>query len=78
MTGSQMVRAGVVAAMGSWLALLGAAVPSASAEPPAPCSDVDVDFARATGEVPGTASSVSRSSTPSARRSARKRSARTR
>ena len=54
MAGSQMVRAGVVAAMGSWLALLGATAPSASAEPPAPaCADVDVVFARATGEVPG-------------------------
>lgn len=48
----RLLRANVAAAIGVWGVLLGAAVPPASAEP-APCPDVEVVFARGTGEPPG-------------------------
>ncbi|CAN5670978.1 hypothetical protein BH10ACT9_BH10ACT9_04940 [soil metagenome] len=53
MTGRRSVRSLVVVAAGVWTALLGAAVPSASAEPAAPCPDIEVIFARGTGEPAG-------------------------
>ena len=51
--GRQLVRAVVVVALGGWGALLGAAVPIAAAEPSTPCPDIEVIFARGTGEAPG-------------------------
>lgn len=42
------------AVLGAWTAVMGVGVPSASAQPPAPaCPDVEVVFARGTGEAPG-------------------------
>ena len=52
MRSRRLLRSIVVVALGAWGVLLGAAVPSASAEPPA-CPDVEVLFARGTGEPPG-------------------------
>jgi len=53
MVARSLVRSVVVAALGVWFLLLGAAVPSASAEPPAACPNVEVIFARGTGEAAG-------------------------
>lgn len=52
MVGRRLSRSIVVAALGLWGVLLGAAVPSA-AELPAGCPDVEVIFARGTGEAAG-------------------------
>lgn len=52
MRSGRLMRSVVVVALGAGGMLLGAAVPSASAEPPA-CPDVEVLFARGTGEAPG-------------------------
>src|ERR1700757_646004 len=46
----QLARFVGAAAVATWATLLGAALPSAST---APCPDVDVVFARGTGETPG-------------------------
>lgn len=53
MVGRRVARSVVVAALGFWGVLLGAAVPSASAAPAAGCPDVEVIFARGTGEAAG-------------------------
>ncbi len=51
MTGRRLVRGGgVVAALGLWTTLVGVAAPTAVAQP---CPDVEVVFARGTGEAPG-------------------------
>ena len=50
MRGRRAVRAVVVAAVGAWIALQGAVIPVAAAEP---CPDVEVVFARGTGQFPG-------------------------
>ncbi|GJF08148.1 cutinase [Mycolicibacterium cyprinidarum] len=51
MTGRQLIRrGGVVAALGAWTTLIGVAAPVAVAQP---CPDVEVVFARGTGEAPG-------------------------
>ena len=46
----RLARAAAAAVFGVTAAVMGGAVPSASAQP---CPDVDVVFARGTGEVPG-------------------------
>lgn len=50
MRGRRLARSIVVAALGAWLALLGPSASPASADP---CPDVEVVFARGTGEPPG-------------------------
>ncbi|MGZ8802567.1 MAG: cutinase family protein [Mycobacterium sp.] len=50
MTGRQMVRGFVVAALGAWATLIGVLAPSAVAQP---CPEVEVVFARGTGEPAG-------------------------
>lgn len=50
---SRIAGAGA-ALLGAWTAAMGLGVPSAVAQPPAPaCPDVEVVFARGTGEAPG-------------------------
>ena len=53
MVGRRLVRTVVVVALGGWGVLLGAAVPTAAAEPAVPCPDIEVIFARGTGEAVG-------------------------
>ncbi|MGB0970167.1 MAG: cutinase family protein [Mycobacterium sp.] len=50
MTGRRSVHGIVVAVLGAWATLIGAAVPPAAAQP---CPDVEVVFARGTSEPPG-------------------------
>ena len=50
MRGRRAGRAVVVAALGAWIALAGTVIPVASAEP---CPDIEVVFARGTGQFPG-------------------------
>ena len=50
MTGRRMVRGLVVAALGVWATVVGFVAPTAAAQP---CPDVEVVFARGTGEPPG-------------------------
>jgi len=45
-----MFRGGIVVALGAWATLIGVAAPTAAAQP---CPDVEVVFARGTGEPPG-------------------------
>ena len=50
MTGRRMVRGVMVAALGAWATLVGVVAPAAMAQP---CPDVELVFARGTGEPPG-------------------------
>ena len=50
MTARRMVRGVMVAVLGAWATLIGVLAPSAVAQP---CPDVEVVFARGTGEAPG-------------------------
>jgi cutinase len=51
MTGRRMIRGATLVAMGAWATLMGVSAPSAQAQQP--CPDVEVIFARGTGEAPG-------------------------
>lgn len=51
MAARRMVRGGVAAVLGAWATLVGVVAPSAAAQ--RPCPDVEVIFARGTGEAPG-------------------------
>ena len=51
---SRIAGATSLAVLGAWTAIAGVGLPSASAQPQAPaCPDVEVVFARGTGEAPG-------------------------
>jgi cutinase len=50
MTVRRMVRGGLIAAVSAWATLIGVGAPPAAAQP---CPDVEVVFARGTGEPPG-------------------------
>ena len=60
MTGRRVVPGAMVAALGAWATLIGVGAPAATAQP---CPDVEVVFARGTGEPPGVGGSVRPSST---------------